>query len=84
MVSAVWDLNYANSAANPIARRLLGNWSLSTTAQLQLGMRVSVGATGDHINDGNNFNDRAPLVGRGTIVGPGLADWDLRLTRDIF
>jgi len=51
--------------------------------QLQSGQHVSIGTTGDPGNDGNNYNDRAPLVGRDSLQGPGLADWDLRLTRDI-
>jgi outer membrane receptor protein involved in Fe transport len=83
VLSAVWDLNYANSVSNASVKALLSGWTVSTIAQLQSGQHVSQGATGDPGNDGNNFNDRAPLVGRGTLVGPGLADWDLRLTRDI-
>lgn len=81
--SAVWDLNYANSLSNGAAKAILGGWTLSTIAQLQTGQPVSVGTTGDPANDGNNSNDRAPLMGRNTLTGPELRDWDLRLTRDI-
>jgi outer membrane receptor protein involved in Fe transport len=81
--SAVWDLNYAQHIANPAAKALLGGWTLSTIAQMQSGQPVSIGATGDPGNDGNNNNDRAPLIGRNTLTGPELRDWDLRLTRDV-
>ena len=82
--SSVWDLNYAKSLSNPVARVLLNNWALSTIAQLQSGRHLSIGASGDPGNDGNNFNDRAPLVGRNTLEGPGIASWDMRLTRSLF
>jgi outer membrane receptor protein involved in Fe transport len=81
--SAVWDLNYANSLQNAAAKALLNGWTLSTISQLQTGQPVSIGVTGDPNNDGNNYNDRLPGVGRNTLTGPGLATWDLRLTRDI-
>jgi len=81
--SSVWDLNYAKSVRNAAARALLSGWTFSTISQLQTGQPVSAVVTGDPNNDGNNFNDRVPGVGRDTITGPGLATWDLRLTRDI-
>jgi len=81
--SAVWDLNYAKSMSNRAGRALLNDWSVSTIAQLQSGQPFSVTVSGDAGNDGNNNNDRAPLLGRNTITGPGLAVWDLRLTRDV-
>lgn len=81
--SAVWDLSYADSMTNAAAKALLSGWTVSTISQIQSGPHVSIGTTGDPGNDGNNFNDRAPLVGRNTLSGPGLADWDLRLTREI-
>ena len=81
--SSVWDLNYAKSISNIAAKALLNGWTLSTIAQLQSGQPVSVGTSGDPGNDGNNNNDRAPLIGRTTLIGPELWTWDLRLTRDI-
>jgi hypothetical protein len=81
--SAVWDLSYANSMSNAAAKALLRGWTISTISQLQSGQPVSIGTTGDPGNDGNNFNDRAPLVGRNTLTGPELMTWDLRLTREI-
>ncbi len=83
VASAVWDLNYAEGLSNPAVQGLLNGWSLSSILQAQSGQALSVGATGDPGNDGNNFNDRAPLVGRGTLRGPDLVCWDLRLTREI-
>ena len=81
--SSVWDLNYAKSVSNVAARALLNDWTLSSIAQLQSGQPFSVTVSGDAGNDANIYNDRAPLAGRNTLTGPGLAVWDLRLTRDI-
>ena len=83
VLSSVWDLNYAKSIQSAVARALLSDWSLSTILQSQTGQPVSAVVTGDPNNDGNNFNDRVPGLGRNTITGPGLLSWDLRLTRDI-
>ena len=83
VLSAVWDLNYASSMSNAAAKALLNGWTISTIFQAQSGQPVSVGTTGDPGNDGNNYNDRAPLVGRNTLTGPGLGSLDLRLTREI-
>lgn len=81
--SSVWDLDYAKSISNPVGKALLSGWTFSTISQIQTGRALSIGATGDPGNDGNNSNDRAPFVGRNTLVGPGLAVWDLRLTREV-
>ncbi len=83
VLSGVWDLNYANSLSNAAARGLLNGWTISAIFQAQSGQPVSIGTTGDPGNDGNNFNDRAPLVGRNTLTGPGLGSLDMRLTREI-
>ena len=81
--SAVWDLDYAKSMSNAAVKALASGWTLSTISQLQSGRALSVTTSGDPGNDTNTANDRAPLVGRGTLRGPGLAALDLRMTRDI-
>ena len=81
--SAVWDLDYARSMSNAAARAVFSGWNLSGIAQVQSGRALSVTASGDPGNDTNTANDRAPLIGRGTLSGPGLAALDLRITRDI-
>ncbi len=81
--SAVWDLTYARSMSNPVAKHLLSDWQLASIAQIQSGRRFSATVSGDPNNDGNNNNDRVPFLGRNTIVGPGLLTWDLRVSRDI-
>jgi hypothetical protein len=81
--SSVWDLNYGKSLSNAFARAVATGWNVSMIAQLQSGAPFSIGTTGDPGNDANNNNDRAPRVGRDTMDGPGLATWDLRLTRDV-
>jgi hypothetical protein len=81
--SAVWDLNYGSKLSNAAAKAVLSGWNLSSITQVQSGRALSMTTTGDPGNDTNTSNDRAPLVGRGTITGPGLAAVDLRITRDI-
>jgi outer membrane receptor protein involved in Fe transport len=58
--SSVWDLNYANSLPSAPLKALVHGWTLSTIAQLQSGIPLSIAATGDPNNDGNNYNDRVP------------------------
>ncbi len=73
VASALWDPKV----------RLLNNWKLSTIVQAQSGVPFSVGATGDPGNDGNNYNDRAPLTGRNTLRGRNLVTVDVRVARNI-
>ena len=81
--SAVWDLTYGQSMSNLVMKQLVSGWQLASISQVQSGRRFSATVTGDPNNDGNNNNDRVPLVGRNTIQGPAFMTWDLRLSRDI-
>jgi hypothetical protein len=81
--SAIYDLNQGRSMSNTFFKHLLSDWQLSAIAQAQSGRRFNATTTGDPNNDRNNFNDRAPLVGRNTIQGPVFAAVDLRITRDV-
>jgi hypothetical protein len=81
--SSVWDLNYAHSLSNSVAKALASGWSLSMISSIQSGLPVNIGVTGDPNGDGNNYNDRAPGVGRDTLAGPELMDLDARITREI-
>jgi outer membrane receptor protein involved in Fe transport len=81
--SGLWQMDYAKTLQNPVARALLSGYQLSTITQLQSGRPFSIAAGGDPNNDGNTRTDRAPLLGRNTYDGPGMATVDLRFTRDI-
>lgn len=86
--SGVWDINYANSLSNPIAKYVLGGWQLSGIAQIQSGRFFSqvTNTTGGGIdlnNDGNSAVDRVPGVGRNTLQGPNFENVDVRVSRDI-
>ena len=86
--SGVWDINYAKSLSNKVARYALDGWQLSTIAQIQSGRGFNqvVNTTGGGIdlnNDGNSASDRVPGVGRNTIIGPNLETVDIRVSRDI-
>jgi hypothetical protein len=81
--SALWQIGSGHRYDNAFARALLSGYELSTITQLQSGRPFSIAAGGDPNNDGNSRTDRAPLVGRNTFDGPGLATVDLRFTRDI-
>ena len=58
--SGVWDINYANGIANPIARGFLSYWQFSPISQVQSDGDLRIQASGDPNNDGNQFNDRSP------------------------
>jgi hypothetical protein len=86
--SGVWDIDYAKSLSNPIARYILNGWQLSTIAQIQSGRHFNqvVNTTGGGIdlnNDGNSSTDRVPGVGRNTITGPNFETVDIRVSRDL-
>lgn len=81
--SGLWQIDYAKSLRNGIARGLLSGYELSTIAQLQSGRPYSIAAGGDPTGDGNTRTDRAPFVGRNTFDGPGFAGVDVRFSRDI-
>ena len=80
--SGVWDINYAKSLSNPVARAILGGYQLSTISTLQSGRPYTILVGGDVNNDGNTRTDRPPSVGRNTIEGPNFLDVDVRVTRD--
>lgn len=80
--SFVWDVNYFNTLAGP-ARFILGGWQLSAIFQGQSGRPFNATAPSDINLDGNSRNDRAPGYGRNTIIGPGFASLDLRVSKDV-
>jgi len=81
--SAIWDLNYASKLQNAAERALLSHWQLSLISAVNSGRPYNAIVAGDPNADGNSQNDRVPGVGRNTIIGPGYADVDFRITRDI-
>ena len=80
--SGVWNIDYAKSLSNPIARAILRGYQLSTISTLQSGRPYSIFVGADVNNDGNTRTDRPPAVGRNTIYGPNFLDVDMRVTRD--
>jgi hypothetical protein len=81
--SGVWDINYAKSLQNPIARNLLRGYQFALIANLQSGRPLTATVGGDPNGDTNTSTDRPPYVGRDTYTGPNLLTADIRLTRDI-
>jgi outer membrane receptor protein involved in Fe transport len=81
--SGVWDINYAKSLQNPIARNLLRGYQFSLIANVQSGRPLTATVGGDPNGDTNTSTDRPPYVGRDTYTGPNLLTADIRLTRDI-
>jgi hypothetical protein len=81
--SGVWDLNYAKSLKNPVARAVLNNWQISLITQAQSGRPYNALVSGDPNGDANNGNDRVPGVGRNTLRGPWYVAPDVRLSREI-
>ncbi len=83
VLSGVWDLPYGNSLSSPALRAMLSNYQVSLISTVQTGRWYSASVSGDANNDGNTRNDRPPLVGRNTILGPGYAGVDLRFSREV-
>jgi hypothetical protein len=81
--SGVWDINYAKSLQNAIARNLLRGYQFSLIANVQSGRPLTATVGGDPNNDTNTSTDRPPYVGRDTYTGPNLLTADIRFTRDI-
>jgi hypothetical protein len=50
---------------------------------VQSGKPLTATVGSDPNNDTNTSTDRAPFVGRNTYEGPGYAQQDIRITRDI-
>jgi hypothetical protein len=83
VIAGIWDINYAKSSQNAVARALFSGYQLSTITQAQSGRPLTAGVSSDPNNDGNSSTDRPPYVGRNTITGPNFAQVDVRFTRDI-
>ena len=83
VLSGVWDINYAHSLKNAVARGLLSGYQVSLITAVQSGRPYTASVGGDVNNDGNSRTDRPPFVGRNTINGPNFADVDLRVSREI-
>jgi hypothetical protein len=83
ILSGVWDITYARSLTNPVARALLRDYQMSLITTLESGRYSSALMNSDVNNDGNTRTDRPPYLGRNTIEGPGLATVDFRFSRDI-
>jgi outer membrane receptor protein involved in Fe transport len=81
--SGVWDIGYANRAANPALRTLLGHWQLSSIIQAQSGRVFSPRIGQDLNNDGNIANERVPFAARNSLRLPAFVTLDLRLAKDI-
>ncbi len=58
--SGVWDINYAKSLQNRVARAILGGYQLSTISSIQSGRPYNVAVSSDVNNDGNTRTDRPP------------------------
>jgi hypothetical protein len=65
----------------PMLSTLFNNWKLSNVVTVGSGRPVDARIIGDANQDGNSLNDRLPGAGRNSLVGPGYATTDMRLTR---
>ncbi len=83
VLAGLWQIDYAKSLQNPVARALLRGYEFSTITQLQSGRPFTINAGNDPNNDGNSRTDRPPYVGRNTLDGPGFASVDVRFARDL-
>ena len=81
--SGVWDIDYAKSWSNPVAKAIFRGYQLSSITQVQSGRTLNASVSGDSNNDGVTANERPPFVGRDTITGPNFMQVDTRFSKDI-
>jgi len=67
----------------PLLSTLFNDWKLASVITVGSGRPVDARVIGDANQDGNSSNDRLPGLGRNSLVGPGYATTDLRLTRSL-
>lgn len=84
VLSGVWDIEYAKSLQNKLARGLFSGYQFSLITAVQTGRPYTAKVGGNDVNnDGTTSTDRPPAVGRNTINGPNFANVDLRFSRAI-
>lgn len=62
---------------------MIRNFVLSSAFAAQSGRYFNVFAGSNANGDSNPTTDRPGDLGQNTLQGPGFADWDLRLGRDV-
>lgn len=67
----------------PLLSAMFNDWKLAGVITLGSGRPVDARVIGDANQDGNSSNDRLPGAGRNSLVGPGYATTDMRITRRI-
>jgi hypothetical protein len=83
VLSGVWDIDYAKSMSNRVARGLLRGYQISALTSLQSGRFFNATVSSDPNNNSQTATDRVPFLGRTTIEGPGFAAMDARVSRMI-
>jgi outer membrane receptor protein involved in Fe transport len=81
--SGVWDLTYAHSMPNRVARALLDGYQFAIITGVNSGRHFSPTVGSDPNNNSMTATDRPPYIGRNTIEGPGFATADVRISRSI-
>ena len=81
--SPVYEVGHFTGSENPMVRALLSDYTFSGIVQLQSGVAYSATPGGDLNNDGNRFNDRAPLTSRNGFRTRSFYQLDARITRSI-
>ena len=81
--SPVYDIGRIKWSANPFARALFSDWTLSGIVQMQSGSPYSALVGNDPNNDGNRSNDRLPGTARNQFTTPAVYQLDARVTRNI-
>ena len=77
-----WTANFRPfGRGQPMLSTLFNNWKLSNVVTVGSGRPLDARILGDANQDGNSTNDRLPGVGRNSLIGPGYATADMRLTR---
>ncbi len=83
VINGIWDLRYAESMSNRVAKGILEGWQLAAIFTAQSGQPYTGLISADLNNDGNNRTDRAPDLGRNTFSSPKTVSFDPRVTREV-
>lgn len=83
VLSPVYEIGTFTHSDNPIARALLGGYTVSSIIQLQSGFAYSAVVPADLNRDGNSSNDRAPGTRRNQFSTPATYQFDARLAKVI-
>jgi hypothetical protein len=81
VVAGIFDSPWKSNAGASLAEKIFGNFQFAPIVRYNSARPFNLLAGTNVNNDRHSTNDRPPGVGRNTGVGPDLATFDMRLSR---